>query len=203
MELRKRIALQQRPVVLAASTHAGEEVQILAAFARIRERFDNCLLVLVPRHPERFDQVHALCTSAGWQVQRRSVGANPAMAEDVLLGDTMGELLVLLGSASVAVMGGSLVEHGGHNVLEAAAWGVPVVTGPYMTNFTAVGDLLTAAGAMIKLEDPARLGACLLDLLEDSGRRQQMGAAAQQVVADNRGARRRLLVLVEAQLRGR
>ena len=200
MQLRQHSARQRRPVLLGASTHAGEEAQILAAFARVRERFDNCLLVLVPRHPERFDEVHALCTRAGWQVQRRSAGAGPAVAEEVLLGDTMGELLLLYGSATVAVVGGSLVEHGGHNVLEAAAWGVPVVTGPYMTNFATVSDLLTAAGAMIMLEDPDRLGACLLDLLEDSGRCQQMGAAGQQVVADNRGARRRLLALVEERL---
>lgn len=201
--LRESLASGQRPVLVAASTHAGEEEQILAAFARVRQQFGNCLLVLVPRHPERFEEVYALCVRAGWGVLRRSVGTSPTMSDDVLLGDTMGELLLLLGTATIAVMGGSLVERGGHNVLEAAAWGVPVVTGPHMTNFTAIGELLTEAGAMLLLDAPDQLGDCLLDLLGDSGRRQKMGAAGRQVVAANRGATQRLLTLVEERLEGR
>jgi 3-deoxy-D-manno-octulosonic-acid transferase len=201
--LREGFAVGRRPVLVAASTHAGEEEQILAAFGQLRQQFDNCLLVLVPRHPERFDEVHGLCVNAGWRVLRRSSGSDPAMADAVLLGDTMGELLLLLCTATVAVMGGSLVRHGGHNVLEAAVWGVPVVTGPYLTNFAAISEKLTAAGAMVVLDDPVMLGDCLVDLLGDSSRRRQMSAAGQQVVADNRGARQRLLALVDQQLSGR
>jgi 3-deoxy-D-manno-octulosonic-acid transferase len=195
-QLRSELGAAQRPVLVAASTHPGEDEQVLQAFSRVRETQDNCLLVLVPRHPERFDEVYALCRQAGWQVRRRSTGSPPALADDILLGDTMGELVLLLGAATVAVIGGSLVEHGGHNVLEPAAWGVPVVTGPYMYNFAEVTELLVASGGMIRLEDPARLGECLQALLRDPQRRMQMGTAGQQVVADNRGARDRLLQLV-------
>jgi 3-deoxy-D-manno-octulosonic-acid transferase len=114
----------------------------------------------------------------------------------------MGELVLLLGVATVAVMGGSLVPHGGHNVLEAAAWGVPVVTGPHMFNFVGASDLLVRAGAMVMLEDVRQLAPCLVELLDDPQRRRRMGAAALQVIADNRGAQEKLLELVAENLAG-
>ncbi len=190
----------QRPVLVAASTHPGEDEQILDAFAAVRAHYPEALLVLVPRHPERFDSVAGLCRGRGWQVLRRSAAQAPAAGDDILLGDTMGELLLLLSAARVAIIGGSLVEHGGHNVLEAAAWGVPVVTGPWMFNFEEISRLLVAAGAMIRLEQPAQLPAVLLQLLADDARRQRMGAAGLEVVANNGGARERLLQLVAQQL---
>lgn len=198
--LRRELDADSRPVLVAASTHAGEDEQILEAFARLRQDADTALLVLVPRHPERFEEVYALCRGQGWNVVRRSTGDSPGPGVDVLLGDTMGELLLLLSVGQVAVIGGSLVPHGGHNVLEAAAWGVPVVTGPYMFNFEEISGLLVAAGAMIRLTDPAGLSACLQALLADAPRRRAMGAAGQRVVADNRGARKRLLALVAENL---
>jgi len=198
--LRRDFAADTRPILVAASTHRGEDEQILAAFARLRQTLDNCLLVLVPRHPERFDEVHALCEREGWRVLRRSTGAPPDSGHDIVLGDTMGELLLLLGVASVALIGGSLVERGGHNVLEPAAWGVPVVTGPSMFNFVEISALLTGAGAMIMLDDPRELAPCLITLLGDAGRCRRMGAAGQRVVADNRGAKEQLLALVAQEL---
>ena len=102
--------------------------------------------------------------------------------------------------ATVAVIGGSLVERGGHNALEAAAWGVPVVTGPYMYNFVEISALLTAAGAMIMLDDPQQLAPCLIALLGDAQRCREMGTAGQQVVAANRGAREQLMALVAKNL---
>jgi 3-deoxy-D-manno-octulosonic-acid transferase len=200
--LRREYAADSRPVLVAASTHPGEDEQVLAAFATVRERFGDSLLVLVPRHPERFGEVHDLCLRGGWRVVRRSAGVAPPADTDIVLGDTMGELLLLLSAGSVAVIGGSLVERGGHNVLEAAAWGVPVVTGPHMFNFAEISELLTGAGAMVMVEDPAKLGACLVELLGDPQRRRQMGAAGQEVVAANRGARQRLLQLVADNLAG-
>ena len=200
--LRRDYAADKRPIVVAASTHAGEDEQILAAFATVKRSAADCLLIIVPRHPERFDAVHSLCMSEGWQVRRRSDGQTPAIGDDIVLGDTMGELLLLLGVATVAVMGGSLVQRGGHNVLEAAAWGVPVVTGPHMFNFAGASDLLVSAGAMVMLDDPRQLGACLVELLDDPERSRQMGAAAQQVMADNRGAKEKLLELVAENLAG-
>lgn len=195
--LQRALGAGRRPVVVAASTHAGEEELILEAFAALRKRgTDQCLLVLVPRHPERFKGVYELCVRQGWRVVRRSSGMAPDPDDDILLGDTMGELLLLLGTATVAVVGGSLVERGGHNVLEPAAWGVPVVTGPYMHNFAEISELLISAGAMVRLAQPAQLGQCLLELLDDPVRCHQMGLAGQQVVADHRGATQRLLKLV-------
>ncbi len=191
-----------RPVLVAASTHPGEELLILAAYRRIRGALGECLLVLVPRHPERFDEVFGLCSEQGWQVRRRSAGEDACAADDILLGDTMGELLLLLGTATVAVFGGSLLGRGGHNVLEAAAWGVPAVTGPHMENFAGITDSLCAAGALVRLDSAAGLDSCLLELLADPARRQRMGAAGVRVVAENRGASTRLLDLVARRLAG-
>ena len=199
--LQRVLAAGGRPIVVAASTHAGEEELVLAAYREVRDAVGDCLLVLVPRHPERFDAVFLLCQQRGWQVWRRSANTDPMPGDDILLADTMGELLLLLGTATVAVFGGSLVARGGHNALEAAAWGVPIVTGPDMENFAEIGGRLRGAGAMVQLEDPARLGSCLLELLADPERRQRMGAAGVQVVARNRGASARLLALVAQQLR--
>ena len=128
--------------------------------------------------------MHASRLAGGAPFQR--CGAGPA--DDIVLGDTMGELLLLLSVASVVVMGGSLVPHGGHNVLEAAAWGVPVVSGPHMFNFEEVTRLLVTAGAMVQLEQSQLLDATLIALLSDPQRCRRMGAAGQQVVAQNRGA---------------
>jgi 3-deoxy-D-manno-octulosonic-acid transferase len=200
-ELRSSWGVDKRSVIVAASTHLGEDEQILRAFAEVRAAVDNCLLVIVPRHPERFDSVFELCSAGGWQVQRRSRGVQLTPADDILLGDSMGELLLLLSGATVAVIGGSLVNHGGHNVLEAAAWGVPVVTGPYMFNFAEISDLLSAAGAMEQLDAVDDLSTCLIQLLADPAKRRDMGTAGQRVVADNRGAKKRLLTLIDDQLR--
>jgi 3-deoxy-D-manno-octulosonic-acid transferase len=174
----------------------------LAAYRDVREALGDCLLVLVPRHPERFDDVDELCRKGGWQVARRSSAGAPGAGDDILLGDTMGELLLLLGTATVAVVGGSLVSRGGHNPLEAAAWGVPVVVGPHMTNFEDICQRLISAGALVQLDSPVGLASCLVELLEDPARRQSMGAAGQQVLAGNRGASNRVMALVAEQLAG-
>jgi 3-deoxy-D-manno-octulosonic-acid transferase len=189
-----------RRILVAASTHPGEDEQVLAAFSQLRKSCDNCLLLIVPRHPERFDEVYQQCERAGYKVVRRSTGDAPGPADDIVIGDTMGELLLLLSLADVAIIGGSLVPHGGHNVLEASAWGVPVVTGPHMFNFAEISELMVAANAMVQLQNPAELAATLSELFNDKARREQMGLAAQQVVADNRGAKKRLLALVDANM---
>ena len=187
-----------RTIVVAASTHPGEDEQILAAYKALKGTVVRALLVLVPRHPERFDAVHELCRQGGWTVCRRSSGDPVDDSVDIVLGDTMGELLLLLGVADIALIGGSLVKHGGHNVLEPAVWGVPVVTGPHMFNFSDISRMLVDADAMVQLPDPALLPETLLDLALDPQRRATMGTAGRQVVRDNRGAMDRLLALVES-----
>ena len=203
--LRREPGVRGRPVLLAASTHPGEEALVLEAFRQLRASGDpqlrRCLLLLVPRHPERFEEVFSLCCQQGWRVARRSAGTPPAQADDILLGDTMGELLLLLGAATVAVIGGSLVERGGHNVLEAAAWGIPVVSGPSMYNFAKSARLLRGAGAMLSLGPGERLAPVLEELLTDARRRREMGVAGREVLAQNRGATLRLQALVAELLR--
>ena len=191
-----------RPVLLGSSTHDSEEALILDAFATLREDLPDLLCLLVPRHPERFGAVFQLCQSRGYDTARRSAGELPRADQQVLLGDTMGELRLLSGVASVCVIGGSFIQHGGQNVLEAAAWGVPVVSGPHMFNFTEITSLLVTAGGMQQVAGADELPAVLLALLADEQRRDNMGQAAAGVVAANRGARARLQAMIREQLAG-
>ncbi|MDB4076529.1 lipid IV(A) 3-deoxy-D-manno-octulosonic acid transferase [Porticoccaceae bacterium] len=185
-----------RPVFLAASTHRGEDEIILQAFGQIKQQLDNALLVLVPRHPERFDQVGELCTSAGFTLARHSAG-DKVEAADVLLGDTMGELMVFFGACDVAFVGGSLVATGGHNMIEPAAWGVPVLTGPHLFNFTEASQLLLAADGMLVCNDGAELAEQCIALLGNKERRQEMGNAARLVAEANRGALDKLMSVID------
>lgn len=191
----------QRFVLVAASTHAGEEEGVLAAFAILREQVPDALLVLVPRHPERFESVHALCLAGGWQTCRRSLGESPDAASAVLLGDTVGELLLLLGAADVAFVGGSLVARGGHNLLEPAALGVPVLSGTSLFNFAAVRDLLQGCGALQLVENEQALAAALCELAGNDERRLAVGLAGSRAVSANRGARTRIEALALGLLR--
>lgn len=185
-----------RFLVAAASTHAGEDEAVLAAFAMLRREVPTALLLLVPRHPERFDAVFALCRAAGWRTCRRSLAQSPGARADVLLGDTVGELLLLLGTVDVAFVGGSLVPQGGHNLLQPAALGIPVLSGPSLFNFAAVRDLLLARGSLRLVADGAELGAALQELARNVETRKAMGAAGREAVQANRGARQRIEKLV-------
>lgn len=198
--LQRAWALEQRLVLVFASTHAGEDEIALQAFARLREVCSNALLLLVPRHPERFGSVHALCERSGWRVQQRSGGKAVDANTDVLLVDTLGELLLLYGIADIAVIGGSFVDNGGHNPLEASAWGVPVLCGPSMFNFSEVAARLQATDAMQRVENPEALALALRRLGKDVEERQRRGAAALEVMAANRGALAALFAAVEALL---
>ncbi|MEN8166646.1 MAG: lipid IV(A) 3-deoxy-D-manno-octulosonic acid transferase [Pseudomonadota bacterium] len=186
----------QRPVWLAASTHEGEDEQILRAHARIKARIPECLLVLVPRHPERFDQVAELAASAGFETLRRSEQGSCSSDTDLFLGDTMGELTLFMGAADVAFIGGSLVPHGGHNLLEAAALGVPVVFGPHMFNFTEISRLFLAARAAAQVANSDELADLVVRWLNDASQRSQIGERGRELVNRNRGALKRLLGLV-------
>src|SRR5690606_27572001 len=144
-ELRETLGIT-RPVWIAASTHEGEDEQLLQAHHQILQRWPDALLILVPRHPERFQSVHRLARGQGFSVARRSGGELPD-AGQVYLGDTMGELLMRYGAADAAFIGGSLIPRGVHNPLEAAAWGIPVLTGPHVFNFTDIFERLDEGGA--------------------------------------------------------
>jgi 3-deoxy-D-manno-octulosonic-acid transferase len=189
---------RDRPVLIAASTHAGEEVQILAAFARLARRYGNLLLVLVPRHPERFHAVARLCKQRGLAVALRSrtPGALPSGTE-VLVGDTMGELQRLYAAADVAFIGGSLVRHGGQNLLEACAVDVPVVFGPHMFHFEEISSMALERGAARQVHDVAGLVDAVALYFDQPDLRRAAGKAARTLVTDNRGALGRTLDLVD------
>lgn len=192
-ELRSLMHADKRFVFIAASTHAEEEEAVLHAFRRLREHDPASVLLLVPRHPERFDDVHRLCLEQGWGVQRRSAIAAPDAEFDILLCDSMGELATLYGVANLAFIGGSLIRHGGHNPLEAAAWGVPILCGPHLFNFAAIAQELAQAGALLTVEDADQLADCAVQLTQNSQRRETMGAAGENVMARNGGACERLM----------
>ncbi len=190
----------QRPVWLAASTHRGEDELILDAFARIRTQQPQLLLVLVPRHPERFDEVATLCATRQYRVCRRSAGTEPTVDDEVLLGDTMGELVSFFGACDLTFVGGSLVPVGGHNLIEPAAWGIPVLTGPHLFNFAEVARVLREADALLTCRDAEQIAQRVIELLDDSDARQRTGQAAREVVAANRGALHKTLAIVEGLL---
>ncbi len=185
-----------RPVWVAGSTHEGEDERVLFAHHRILARFPQALLLLVPRHPERFERVAGLCKRERLGVVRRSQGEACGPDTQVYLGDTMGELPVLLGSADVAFIGGSLVPTGGHNMLEASAQGVAVCFGPHVFNFATISRMLIDEGAACQVDDEAALADRVIAWFEDASARAEVGENGRRVVRQNRGALQRLVDLV-------
>ncbi len=178
-----------RPVWIAASTHPHEEAKILEAFASLRERFPGLLLVLVPRHPERFAAVARLCRRRGHTIALRSKTRGVLGPEvGVLVGDTMVELQQLYAAADVAFIGGSLVRRGGQNLLEACAVRVPVVFGPHMFHFEEISAMALERGAARQIRDVAELVDALALYFDQPGLRMAAGEAAHSLVRDNRGA---------------
>ena len=197
LKLRRELLGENRPVWIAASTHAGEDEQILDAFARLRDRWPELLLLLVPRHPERFDGVAALCQQRGFSVVRRGERRPCAPDTAMFLGDSMGELLRFYAAADLAFVGGSLVATGGHNVLEPALLGLPVLFGPHMFNFTEAGERLLEVEAAWQVTDAVGLAATVDRLLADPALRQVAGQRGQAVVERHRGALTALLRCIE------
>jgi 3-deoxy-D-manno-octulosonic-acid transferase len=186
-----------RPVVIAASTRKGEEGAVLEAFQRIRATMTKALLVIAPRKPPQFDEVERLARRAGWTVARRSelrVDAEPG--HDVVILDTVGELAQLYQIATVVFVGGSLVDTGGHNILEPAVFGKPIVFGPHMQNFAEIARTFLENGAAVQVRTGRELGPVLLELLGDPVRRASLGAAARALVEANRGARAKSLAAI-------
>lgn len=190
----------ERPVLIAASTHNGEDEQILEAFARLRCTLPDLLLLLVPRHPERFAAVAGLCRRSGWRVAARSEQRSSAADIDIFLGDTLGELLLFYAGADVAFVGGSLVPTGGHNVLEPALLGLPVLFGPHMFNFAEISQRLLEAEAAFQIENVQELADHAERLFTDSALREAAGERGRAVVEANRGALAALMEIIETQL---
>lgn len=183
----------ERPVWIAASTHEGEDEFVLAAHREVRRQLPDALLVLVPRHPERFQRVADLIERDGWKLVRRSSNGTVGPDVEVYLGDTMGELLMLFATADLACIGGSLAEVGGHNPLEPAALGLPILFGPHMFNFSEITQMLLEAGAARTVRNQDDLARAVVAWLMDASERSQWGEHALNVVEANRGARDKVL----------
>ncbi|ATA26141.1 3-deoxy-D-manno-octulosonic acid transferase [Brenneria goodwinii] len=189
-----------RPVWIATSTHEGEEAIILAAHRQLLASFPELLLILVPRHPERFATTQALTQNQGFSYILRSSGEPPSAGTQVIVGDTMGELMLLYGIADLAFVGGSLVERGGHNPLEAAAHAIPVLMGPHTFNFKDICNKLEQADGLITVTDTASLIKEVGNLLADEDYRRYYGRHAVEVLHQNQGALQKLLSLLEPYL---
>jgi 3-deoxy-D-manno-octulosonic-acid transferase len=192
-----------RPVVIAGSTLKGEETAVLRAFRRVKTASPDALLILAPRHPERFGDVEALAAATGFKTTRRSelpIDAEPRA--DIVVLDTIGELASLYQIATIVFVGGSLVDAGGHNILEPAVYGKPILFGPHMQNFQEIADTFLASGAARQVQSAEDLEEWLVALLIDPVRQASLGAAARALVAANRGARTRSLDVIAALMAG-
>ncbi|WP_130832732.1 lipid IV(A) 3-deoxy-D-manno-octulosonic acid transferase [[Erwinia] mediterraneensis] len=190
----------RRPVWIATSTHEGEEAIVLDAHQRLLQQFPDLLLILVPRHPERFDDARLLTQKRRLSFTLRSSGEIPSGGTQVVIGDTMGELMLLYGIADLAFVGGSLVERGGHNPLEPAAHAIPVLMGPHTWNFKDICGKLQQAEGLITVTDAVSLANEITNLLQDDDYRRYYGRHAVEVLHQNQGALQRLLQLLEPHL---
>jgi 3-deoxy-D-manno-octulosonic-acid transferase len=179
---------EEQPLWIAGSTVAGEEPLVLDALRQARARHPRLRLLLVPRHPERFDAAAGLSEQAGFRTARRSTLAGAWTEGDVLVLDTLGELPRLYAQANVVFVGGSLVPAGGHNVVEAAAASRPVIVGPHMENFQEIADELGAEDALLRADSARSLAQQVCALLEDRRRAAEVGRRARAIVERNRGA---------------
>ncbi|WP_342639690.1 lipid IV(A) 3-deoxy-D-manno-octulosonic acid transferase [Proteus faecis] len=189
-----------RPVWIATSTHEGEETIILETHKKLLTQFSQLLLILVPRHPERFPKAEQLTREAGLKYTLRSTDAVPDAQTQVVIGDTMGELMLLYGIADLAFVGGSLVERGGHNPLEAAAHAIPVIMGPHTFNFKNICAKLDQAEGLITVTDSESMATAIASLLNDEDYRRYYGRHAVEVLHENQGALLRLLTLLSPYL---
>ncbi len=187
-----------RTVIVAGSTMKGEEGPVLHAFARVRATVPNALLVLAPRHPERFGEAERLARDAGFATARRSelpIDAEPRASVVVL--DSIGELAQVYQIATAVFVGGSLSDYGGHNILEPAVFGKPIVFGPHMQNFREIADAFLTNAAAVQVQSERELDDVLLLLVTDPVRRARLGAAARALVEANRGAKDKTIQVVE------
>lgn len=187
-------------VWVAASTHPGEEQSIIEAHKTLQRDIPDALLVLVPRHPERAQEVIQLCQ--GMSLITRSSGVQVTDQSDVLLLDTLGELMVFYGAADAAFVGGSLVPHGGHNLVEPAVWGKPVVSGPSVFNFANMAEEMTRAQGLTIVDSPATLAQVLVQWATYPEQARRQGRCAADYAAANRGALQRVLMALAGYLPG-
>jgi 3-deoxy-D-manno-octulosonic-acid transferase len=191
---------QGRPVWIAASTHEGEELPVLEAHLEVLKRLPDALLLIAPRHPERFRMVESAVRSLGFNAATRSADGVPSHSTQCFVLDAMGELMPFYAASSVAFVGGSLTPIGGHNVLEPAALSIPVVVGPHTFNFEGITSALIEEGGALRIGAADELGEAVQRLLRDGKRREEMGLAARFVFERERGAVDRVMKLIDEAL---
>ncbi len=196
-KLKQDWQLDNRPVLFAASTHEPEELEILTAFKALHAEFPRALLIIAPRHPERFDRVAALIEEQGLSYTRRSLNQTGNSTTSVFLADSMGEMWTWYALSKMAFVGGSLSENGGHNPLEAASLGVPVVMGSHTFNFAQIVELLKEAGALVQVNDADAVMQVWRDWLLSEAQCEDAASAALTVMQANQGALKRQLNLVD------
>ena len=197
----KKSAFHDRYVWIAASTHKGEEQIILDAYKALKSKLPQLLLVIVPRHPERFAEVNTLCADNGLQIVTRTSNLPCHSKTDVYLGDTMGELKMLYAASDAAFVGGSLVPVGGHNILEASAVGLPVLFGPYMANFKEIAEKVLAQQAAVQCLNQYELITTLQKIHSDKDYRNSLIQKGKLFIQTNRGAVDRLSEILIAEIR--
>jgi len=186
-----------RPVLVAGSTLRGEEEAVIRAFNRVRSAGSPAMLIVAARHPERFSEVERLCRHEGLVTVRRSeLAIDTEPRADAVVLDTTGELAQLYQIATAVFVGGSLVPAGGHNILEPAVHGKPIVFGPYMQNFAAIAETFLSNGAAVQVRSGRELEDTMVSLMTDPVRRARLGAAARALVEANRGAKDKTLAAI-------
>ncbi|MBN1684518.1 MAG: lipid IV(A) 3-deoxy-D-manno-octulosonic acid transferase [Gammaproteobacteria bacterium] len=193
--LRKQLG-EKRIIWVVGSTHEGEDEQILDAYQHLKAAAPNTLLILVPRHPERFENVSNLCKSRGFTIARRSLKETCNDSTDIYLGDTMGEMMTFYATSDIAYVGGSLVPTGGHNLLEPALFSLPILTGPHTFNFQEITRQLQEANGLIMIHHSKELAQKVIELINDSKLRNALGKRAHQVILNNRGSLQKHLKLI-------
>jgi len=193
----RKESIGDRPVWIAASTHDGEERQVLAAHRALLDNFPDLLLILVPRHPERFSEVRDGVQRSGFEMISRTENRACEESTTVFLGDTMGEVPLFYAASDIAFVGGSLVPVGGHNLLEPAAQALPIITGPHLFNAQDIADMFVEMNACRIVNDTDELVAAIADFLTNPDTASEMGKNSRELLERNKGALARLLVLVE------
>jgi 3-deoxy-D-manno-octulosonic-acid transferase len=186
-----------RTVIVIASTRESEESKVLDAILPLLDAVEAPLFILIPRHPERFQEVVELCQKRGLRLQRRSSGQALAADTQVLLGDSMGEMMAYYSLGDIAFVGGSLVDTGCQNVLEPAAWALPVLVGPSQFNFAKICSQMESANALRTVQDATELSTQLRQLLDEPAKREAMGQSGAALVKANRSALPELLAKID------
>lgn len=196
-EVLRNLLGANRPIWIGASTHEGEDEQLLAAHKQVLKTIPDALLIISPRHPERFSDVYQLAVKSGLNTIRRSASEPCTPDIQVFICDTMGELVLFYAAIDVAFVGGSLVDHGGHNLLEPASLGIASITGYSNFNFTDISNMMLNANATIKVNNSDELAKSVINLLQNSNERFDMGERGRRVIDENKGALAAHLVLLE------